>query len=154
VVDEGGGVAGRLVPGDQRGDRVAGGSVDRGELPDRPDAFELADIEGVQGDQIARAGGEVAEPERPLLGRSSQDAGRRGGELGEGGHPLGTAAELVTPEDLLDTRGRQAHPAVGQVVDQALRADGGAGNGLGQHGFDLVGRGRGWHHWRPAVLGQ
>jgi hypothetical protein len=51
VVDEAGRVSGRLVPGDQAGDRVAGGGVDGGELPDRPDAFELADIEGVQGDQ-------------------------------------------------------------------------------------------------------
>jgi hypothetical protein len=45
----------------------------------------------------------VAEPERALLGVAGHDAGGHGGELGQGGHPLGTAAELVTPEDLLDT---------------------------------------------------
>jgi hypothetical protein len=114
VVDEGGGVAGRLVPGDQAGDRIAGGGVDRGELPDRPDAFELADLEGVQGDQVAGPGGEVAEPERAVLGCSSQDAGRRGGELGEGGHALGAPAEPMPAADLLDAGGRQPHPAVGQ----------------------------------------
>ena len=42
--------------------------------------FELADREGVQG---AGPGREVAEPERAVLGCSRQDAGRRGGELGE-----------------------------------------------------------------------
>ena len=67
VVDKGGSVSGRLVPGDQPGDHIAGGGVDRGELPDRPDAFELADIEGIQSDQIAGSGGEVAEPKGPSL---------------------------------------------------------------------------------------
>jgi hypothetical protein len=38
---------------------------------------------------------------------------------------LGASAEPMTPEDLLDAEGRQPDPAVGQVVDQALSADGG-----------------------------
>jgi hypothetical protein len=76
VVDEGARVSGRLVPGDQAGDRVAGVGVDGGELPDRADAVELADIEGVQGDQVAGPGGEVAEPERAVLGWAGEDAGR------------------------------------------------------------------------------
>ena len=42
VVDEAGGVSGRLVASNQRADRVAGGGVDGGELPDRADALELA----------------------------------------------------------------------------------------------------------------
>jgi hypothetical protein len=79
VVDEAGGVPGRLVSGDQRADRLAGGGVDGGELPDRADALELADIEGVQGDQVARVGGEVAEPERAIFVRGGQDAGGRRG---------------------------------------------------------------------------
>jgi hypothetical protein len=41
VVDEAGGVTGGLVAGDQPPDRIAGGGVDRRELPDRPDALEL-----------------------------------------------------------------------------------------------------------------
>jgi hypothetical protein len=36
----------------------AGGGVERRQLPDRADAFDLADIEGVQGDQVTRAGSE------------------------------------------------------------------------------------------------
>jgi hypothetical protein len=39
VVDEGGRILGRLVSGGQARDRIAGGGVDGGELPDRPDAF-------------------------------------------------------------------------------------------------------------------
>src|SRR5215207_11161941 len=68
VVDEAGGVPGRLLPGDQAGDRVASGRCRPGQLPDRADALELGDIEGVQGDQITRPSGEVAEPERTILG--------------------------------------------------------------------------------------
>jgi hypothetical protein len=45
----------------------------------------LADLEGVQGDQITRPGGEVAEPERAILGLGGQDAGGRRGQLGQGG---------------------------------------------------------------------
>jgi hypothetical protein len=67
VIHEGGRVSGRLVPSDQAGDRIAGGGVDGRELPDRPDAFELANLEGVQGDQVAGPGGEVAEPKGPSL---------------------------------------------------------------------------------------
>jgi hypothetical protein len=68
----------------------------------------------------------VAKPERAVLGRAGQDAGSGGGELDQGGHPLGAAAEAMTPEDLLDAGGRQPYPAVGQVVDQALGADRGS----------------------------
>src|SRR6266536_3555361 len=38
---------------------------------------------------------------------------------------LGASAEPMTAEDLLDAEGQQPDPAVGQVVDQALSADGG-----------------------------
>jgi hypothetical protein len=89
---------------------------------------------------------------RPWL--DGQDAGRRGGELGEGGQALGAPAEPMPAEDLLDAGGRQPDPALGHVVDQTPSADGGAGHGLGQHHLDLVGWGRGRHHRRPSVLGQ
>ena len=49
---------------DQFGDRPAGGGVDSGELVDSADAFEFADVETVEGDQVAGPGGEVAEPGR------------------------------------------------------------------------------------------
>jgi hypothetical protein len=113
----------------------------------------LADREGIQGDQIAWSGGEVAEPEGAVFGLGGEDAGGGGGELGQGSHPLSTAAEPMTPQDLLDTGGRQADPAVGKVVDQALGADRGPGDRLGQHRLDLVRRGRGRHHRRPTTLG-
>jgi hypothetical protein len=61
----------------------------------------LADIEGVQGDQVTGAGGEVAEPERAVLGWGGEGAGGRCGELGQGSDPLDPAAEPVTPQDLL-----------------------------------------------------
>jgi hypothetical protein len=80
----------------------------------------------------------VAEPERAVLGWGGEDAGGRRGELGQGSHPLGPSAELVTPQDLLHSRWGQAHPTLGQVVDQALRADGGAGHRFGEHRLDLV----------------
>src|SRR5512133_1447273 len=64
----------------------------------------LADLEDVQGDQITRPGGEVAEPERAVLGCSGQDAGGRGGELGQGGHPLGPAPQPVADQQLLPSR--------------------------------------------------
>jgi len=95
----------------------------------------------------------VAEPKGAVLGVGGEDAGGHGGELGEGGHALGAAAEPMPAQDLLHTRGRQAHPAVGQVVDQTPSADGRAGDRLGQHRFNLVGWGRGRHHRRPSVLG-
>jgi hypothetical protein len=82
-------------------DGVAGGGVDRGELPDRADAPGLADLEGVQGDQVTGAGGKVAEPERPLLGRGGQDAGGGRGQLRQGGHPLGPSPEPVAPQELV-----------------------------------------------------
>ena len=60
--------------GDQGADGIPGGGVDCGELPLRADAVELANIEGVQGDQVTGAGGEVAEPERPILGQRAGPA--------------------------------------------------------------------------------
>jgi hypothetical protein len=53
----------------------------------------LANVEGVQGDQIARAGREVAEPERAVVRMLGEDAGGRRGELGQRRHPL-TAADV------------------------------------------------------------
>ena len=66
----------------------------------------LADREGVQGDQITGPGGEVAEPEGAVLGWGGHDAGGRRGELGQGSHPLGAAAEPVPAQELLHARGR------------------------------------------------
>ena len=64
-------------------DREAGRGVDRGELPDLPDAFEVADVEAVQGDEVSRPRGEMTEPERSLASVVAHQACGRGGELGE-----------------------------------------------------------------------
>ena len=45
-----------LVAHDELDDRDPGRDVDRGELPHRADALEPADVEGVQGYDLARAG--------------------------------------------------------------------------------------------------
>jgi hypothetical protein len=82
----------------------------------------LADREGVQGDQVAGAGGEVAEPERAVLGRGGHDPGGGCGELGQGSDPLGPSAEPVATQDLVDPRGRLTHPTIGEVVDQLAGA--------------------------------
>ena len=47
-------------------DRPSGGGVDRGELPDLPDPFEVPDVEAVEGDEVTGTSREVAEPERSL----------------------------------------------------------------------------------------
>jgi hypothetical protein len=99
-------------------------------------------------------GGEVAEPERAILGVGGEDAGGGRGQLGQGGNPLGTAAEPVTPEELLYPRRRQTHATVGQVADQLAGAQGGTGDRLGQHRLDLLRWGRIRHHRWPAALGQ
>jgi len=99
----------------------------------------LADREGVQGDQITRPSREVAEPEGAVLGRGGEDAGGHGGELGQGGHPLGPAAEPMPTQELLHAGGRQPHPTLGQVLDQPPSPDGWGGHRLGQHRLDLVG---------------
>jgi len=66
----------------------------------------LADIEGVQGDQITRPGGEVAEPERAILGLGGHEAGGGRGQLGQRGHPLGPSAEPMAAQKLLHAPGR------------------------------------------------
>jgi hypothetical protein len=114
----------------------------------------LADIEGVQGDQVTWADGEVAEPERAVLGGRGQDAGGGRGELGQRRDPLGAAAESVADQQLLDTRRRQAHPADGEVIDELAGAQGRPGDRLGQYRLDLVGWGGGRHDRRAAPLGQ
>jgi hypothetical protein len=153
VVDEADGVPGRLVPGDQGTDRIAGGGIDRRQLPDRADALELANIEGVQSDQITRPGREVAEPKRAVLGVGGQDAGRRGGQLGEGSHPLGPTPQPMTSQDLLHPRRRQAHPTLGEVPDQLAGAQGRPGDRFSEDRLDLLGWGRSGHHRRSAALG-
>ena len=57
VVDEAAGVLGGDGAEDDLDDRPAGGGVDGGELVHLADAFEVADVEAVDGDQVAGAGG-------------------------------------------------------------------------------------------------
>ena len=86
-------------------DRPAGGGVDGGELVHLADAFEVADVEAVQGDEIAGPGGPVAEPERLVVAAGSVTRPVvGGGDRGGSGDPLGAAAEAVVDEDLLHRR--------------------------------------------------
>jgi hypothetical protein len=102
----------------------------------------LANIEGVQGDQVTGPGGEVAEPEWAVLGWGGEDAGGRRGELGQGSHPLGPTPQPMTPQDLLHPRRRQAHPTLGEVPDQLACAQGRPGDRFSEYRLDLLGWGR------------
>src|SRR5665213_4471422 len=67
VVDE---PCGRVPVGDtehDHDDRPAGRGIDRGELVDLPDAFEVPDVETVDRDQVTGPGRPVAEPEQPVV---------------------------------------------------------------------------------------
>jgi hypothetical protein len=97
VVDKGSGIPRGLVAGDQGADPRAGSGIHGGELPDRADAVELANIEGVQGDQVTRAGGELAEPKRAILGVDGEDAGGDSRELGQRGGRAGGVAGASGP---------------------------------------------------------
>ena len=139
-------------------DRPAGVGVDRGQLPDRPDPFEPAHVEGVQTDQIARNGREVAKPVRFDL--PGDDAGRGGRERGQRLDPCGAGAKPVTVQDLLHPGLRPVDVTLGEVLEQPAGTQGGSGDGLGQDRFDLVGGhlvGLGrttsalWHQRREAV---
>lgn len=153
VVDEGDGALGGLVAHEELHDRPARGGVDGGELPHLGHALEEPDVEGVEGHEVARAGGEVAEAERPGAGVVGHQAAVRRGDLGEGAHPLGATPQAVAHEQLLHARRRQHDAALGQVLDQPACAEGRPRQGLGQHCLDDVGwRGVG-HHGRTAVLG-
>ena len=92
-------------------DRPSSRGVDRGELPHRPDTFEVPDIEAVQRDQVTRPGREVTEPERALPGIVSDETGRRCGQLCECPDALTTPTEAMTTEDLLDPTRRDLNPA-------------------------------------------
>ena len=71
LVDEADGV-GAVDRAEHDGDDgPAGEDVDGGELVHLAHAFEVADVEAVEGDQLARAGRGQAEPERPVLGAAS-----------------------------------------------------------------------------------
>jgi hypothetical protein len=114
----------------------------------------LADREGVQGDQVTGAGGEVAEPKPAILSVGGHDPGGCRGQLGQGSDPLGAAAEPVATQELVDPRRRQTHPTIGEVADQLAGAQGRPGDRLSEHCLDLVGWGGGRHHRWPAALGQ
>jgi hypothetical protein len=116
----------------------------------RPRACRQRRCPGRPSRQAGRRSGSTRRA-RPWLGWS-RCRGRRG-QLGQGGHPLGPTAEPVPARELRHPSGRSAHPTLGQVLDQALGADGGAGHRLGQHHLDLVGWGGGRQHRWPAALG-
>jgi hypothetical protein len=144
----------RTVAGDQPADRVAGGGVDRGELPDRPDALGACRQRRCRG-RPGRPGGrrsgrtQTGRPWRPWsrcrwwprsAGPARPPAGR-GGRVGGGpaasGHPTATGAP----------HGRRGGRPAGGRPGSAWRPP-------RPVPLDLVGWGRGRHHRRAAPLGQ
>ena len=109
-------------------DRPAGRGVDGGELVDLADAFEVADVEAVHGDEIAGPGSEVAEPERLSSTAGSvtsppMSAARRGSAgdtlvtaAQSRGRPAASARSSCRPR----SRGRRAGPRTGGSPDRRL----------------------------------
>ena len=153
VVEEVGRSLGGLVADEEPANGPAGGGVDGSELPDGADPLQLADVEGVQGHQIPWSGGEVAEPEGPLLGLLGEQSALRCGDLGERSHPLAPSAELVAPEDLLHPRPRQHDAPFLEGLEQTPGPEGRSGKGFGQHDLDDLGRCGVGHGGRAAALG-
>ena len=102
MIDEEDGVTGGHWAEDDHHDRPTGRGVDGGQLVHLSDAFEMADVEAVDGDQVTRGRGEVAEPERVLLAcRLGDEPGRRRGDR------RGACDALIAPaETVLDQDGR------------------------------------------------
>src|SRR6266571_4843339 len=103
-------------------DRPAGRGVDRGELPDRTDTFEFADVEAVQGHQVTGPGREVTEPERSLERRLGQKSGGRAGELRERGDALTASTQPVTAQQLLGTAAADLEASLAELFGVAGRA--------------------------------
>ena len=83
----------------------AGEDVDGGELVHLAHALQLADVEAVQADELARTAGGQAEPEGLVLPRrlgQKPGGGRRDG--GRPGQPLGPPPQTVGDQDLLHGR--------------------------------------------------
>src|SRR5438477_5338739 len=134
-------------------DRPAGRGIDRGELPDRPDTFEFADEEAVQGDQITGPGGEMTEPERSLERIFGHESGGRGGELGERSDALATPAELVTVQDLLHPTRREREPLAPKCLGVAARTQRGSHDRFGEQFLDNPARCRVRHRRHATPLG-
>jgi hypothetical protein len=106
VVDEADRVGGGDGPDDQFHDRPAGAGVDGGELIHLPDAFEVADVEAVEGNQVTGMASPVTEPERfrLVLGDWFGDDPRERGQRGGTSDTLATPAHAVIVEDALHRR--------------------------------------------------
>src|SRR6266536_4328027 len=97
--------------------RPACGGVDGGELVHLADAFEVADVEAVEGDEVAGPGGEVAEPEGLVVCDRLSDHPR--GVCCDGcssGHALVPAAQAVTDQDLLNGRLGDLMATIGETI--------------------------------------
>ena len=138
LVDEAGGDGCGLLTDDQLRDRPARRGVDRGELEDRADPFQLADGKGVEGDEIAWSGSEVAEPEGTVARLVGDEAGFCGGDLRERRDPLATVAEVVAEQHPLHARARQHDLPLREVLEEPSRPEGRARDGFGEDDLDDV----------------
>lgn len=144
----------RQLPHTERGPAQGREGVDRRELPDPPDALEVADVEAVQADQLAGAlrldvAHDTAGPalaEQALLAQ---------GEALEGGQAPGTGAETETAQQPPDAHARHPQAAVAlaaKLVGDALRAVCGMGQSVGHNGLSVCReRRRGCRGGRPCL---
>lgn len=102
---------GGLVADDELDHRDPSGDIDRGQLPHGADAFEAADVEGVQADHLPGARSEQAEPERAFHRGVRDLTGVSGGQGGQGRHAQPGSAQVVPVQDLGHSRGRAVHPS-------------------------------------------
>ena len=134
-------------------DRPPRGGVDGGELPDRSDAFEVADVEAVQGDQVTGSGGEVTEPERPGPGIINDETARRRGQLRQRGDALTAMTQTMATQDLLCSTRRDLETAKPKVMGVATSSESGTHHRFREQFVDHPRRGLVRHRWRPATLG-
>ena len=104
----------------------AGEDVDGGELVHLAHALELADVELIHADELARTTGGQAEPEGLVLpGRLGQKPRRRCRNGRRPGQALGAPAQPVGDEVLLHRRLGDGEALVAEAIGVLATADGG-----------------------------
>src|SRR5262250_1004593 len=136
---------GRGELGQDSGDAVRTRRVARRDLPDLADSFELADVEGVETEQLAGTLGldvtrvAMAQPPEQLPRALCQQAGVVGTVVLEHEQALPASGQAVPPQETLHGAGRHPQPPQPlRVGRQALRAPGRFGDRDGEQApFDL-----------------
>src|SRR5216110_1553428 len=110
------GRVGGEMSGQQPGQAVRRGCIAGRNLPDLADAFEVADVEGVQAHKLARLfrldvpGAAVAGAPRALASTFRQQPGRTRRLMLEHGQPSASGGQPDPAQQPLHRAGRQAHP--------------------------------------------